>query len=601
MSASSAHSGFAQDMAFGASLIGEGRTRFRLWGPAQARIDLVVDGGAPIPMQRAADGWHEVEAECGPGARYLYALPDGARFPDPASRAQADDVGGPSLVVDPRAYAWRTPGWRGRPWHEAVLYELHVGLFGGFAGTMAELPRLAELGVTAVELMPVAEFPGGRNWGYDGVLPYAPDSSYGNPDDLKRLVDRAHELGLMVFLDAVYNHFGPDGNWLSRYAPEFFRKGGDTPWGESIDVERPEVSRFFTDNALYWLNEYRFDGLRFDAVHAIHPTSWLSTLAATVRAGVEPGRHVHLVLENEDNLARLLKGPADRSFDAQWNDDIHHVLHVLLTGEREHYYADYAEQPAVKLARALLDGFVYQGEPSPLRKGQPRGEPSGHLPPTAFVAFLQNHDQVGNRAMGERLGSLAPLGASRAAMALLLLSPQIPMLFMGEEYGSRDPFLYFTSHNEELAKLVREGRQREFAGFSQFSDPAKRATIPDPNALATFERSRLTRDGPDALECQACCRELLKLRRTFIMPRLSGAYALDSQALGAAAVFARWRLGDGSLLAILTNLAPATIPLPENVPLPETAPIYESKPREAASRHCPPYSTIVWCEGLSHG
>lgn len=593
------NAGFAQELAYGATFLGAGRTRFRLWGPAQDRIDLIIDDGAPIPMQRDAAGWHDLEAACDAGARYSYALPDGTRFPDPASRGQARDIDGPSVVVDPRSYPWRTAAWRGRPWHETVLYELHVGLYGGYAGVMDELPRLSDLGITAVELMPIAEFPGGRNWGYDGVLPFAPESAYGSPDDLKRLVDRAHELGLMIFLDVVYNHFGPDGNWLHRYAPQFFRKDGNTPWGESIDVERPEVGRFFIENALYWLNEYRFDGLRFDAVHAIHPTGWLTKLAADIRAGIEPGRHVHLVLENEDNLARLLTGAA-KGFNAQWNDDLHHVLHVLLTGERESYYADFIKQPGLKLARALRDGFVYQGDASALRGGKPRGEPSDQLPPTAFVSFLQNHDQIGNRAMGDRLTALASPAALRAAIALLLLSPQIPMLFMGEEYGSRAPFLYFTSHNAELAELVREGRRREFAGFSQFSDPATRETIPDPNDPATFERSRITGETAEAAAWQAYYRSLLALRREVLMPRLLGAKSLECAALGDAGVVVRWRCGDGAVLTILANLAPATIPIPANVSLPDDEPVFAGG-RMTSRRHCPPYATFAWLQGAPRG
>ena len=590
---------FAQELAYGATFLGDGQTRFRLWGPAEDRIDLVIDDGAPLPMRRDPSGWHDLEAACAVGARYFYALPDGTKFPDPASRAQADDIHGPSVVVDPRSYHWRTAAWRGRPWHETVLYELHAGLYGGYAGVMKELPRLADLGITAVELMPIAEFPGGRNWGYDGVLPFAPESAYGTPDDLKRLVDRAHELGLTIFLDVVYNHFGPDGNWLHRYAPQFFRKDGNTPWGDSIDVERPEVSRFFTENALYWLNEYRFDGLRFDAVHAIHPTGWLNKLATDIRAGIEPGRHVHLMLENEDNLASLLTG-VEKGFNAQWNDDFHHVLHVMLTGERESYYADFIKQPGMKLARALHDGFVYQGDPSSLRGGKPRGEPSGQLPPTAFVVCLQNHDQIGNRAMGDRLIALASPAALRAAIALLLLSPQIPMLFMGEEYGSRAPFLYFTSHNAELAELVREGRRREFAGFSQFSDPAKREMIPDPNDPATFERSRIAGDTGEAADWQAYYRTLLALRRDILMPRLLGAKSLESTALGDAGAVAHWRCGDGAVLTILANLAPATIPIPASVSLPDDEPVFAGG-RMISRRHCPPYATFAWLQGAPRG
>jgi maltooligosyltrehalose trehalohydrolase len=400
---------------FGANLIGHDRTQFRIWAPAQRTMSVAVEGAAPLPMSRSDDGWFEAEANCGAGARYRYILPDDATVPDPAARAQHGDVRGASIVVDPLSYRWRHPDWRGRPWHEAVLYEAHAGLLGGFAGVARELPRLAALGGTAVELMPVAEFPGGRNWGYDGALLFAPESSYGSPDDLRALIDAAHGHGLMMFLDVVYNHFGPEGNYLARYAPAMFRDDVATPWGPALNFRRREVRRFFTENALYWLLEYRFDGLRFDAVHAIADAGWLDEMAAEVRKSVEPGRHVHLVLENDDNSAAHLA----RGFDAQWNDDSHHVLHVLLTGESEGYYEDYADRPAERLARCLKEGFIYQGEPSAYRGGKSRGTASADLPPTAFVLFLQNHDQIGNRAFGERLTQLAHPQALEAAIALL--------------------------------------------------------------------------------------------------------------------------------------------------------------------------------------
>ncbi len=582
---------FAQRLSGGAQIIGDNRTRFRLWAPGQDKISLHIEGGSTLPMVRGEAGWFELEAACGAGARYCYGLPDGTRFPDPCSRAQDGDIRGPSIVVDPLAYVWRHGNWRGRPWHEAVIYECHAGLFGGFAKLTEELPRLKALGVTAIELMPIAEFPGARNWGYDGVLPYAPESSYGAPDDLKALIDAAHGLGLMVFLDVVYNHFGPDGNWLHLYAPQFFRKEANTPWGESIDMQRPEVGRFFTDNALYWLNEYRFDGLRFDAVHAIHPTSWLEELAATIRAGVEPDRQVHLILENEENQARLLKGPAAKLFDAQWNDDFHHAVHVMLTGEHEGYYRDHADKPAERLARILSSGFGYQGEVSSLREGWKRGEPSGDLPSTAFVAFLQNHDQIGNRALGERLSSLVPDDALHAAMALLLLSPQTPMLFMGEEFGAREPFLFFTDHNAELAKLVREGRRKEFAAFPQFADPARREKIPDPNAPETFAASRIARDGAQARHWEDYVAGLIALRRERITPGIPGCAALGAKALGERAVLARWRLGGGETLTLLANLGTAAVAAPD---LPQGAPLFASGAEPLGVQGCAGFSTVAW-------
>ncbi|RRW38150.1 malto-oligosyltrehalose trehalohydrolase, partial [Stutzerimonas stutzeri] len=440
----------------GPELLDDGTTRFRIWAPDAQNVSLIVVGAQTLPMTANEDGWYSIDAPYGAGTLYRFLIDDELQVPDPASRAQAGDVHAPSLVVDTSSnYLWRNPNWLGRPWEETVLYEMHVGLYGGFAAMEQHLADLAELGVTAIELMPIAEFPGDRNWGYDGVLPYAPEAAYGSPEELKHLIDTAHGLGLMVFLDVVYNHFGPDGNYLGRYAKHFFRHDQQTPWGDGIDFRRREVRDFFIDNTLMWLLDYRFDGLRFDAVHAIPDRSFLTELAERVHASVEPGRHVHLVLENEDNRASLLTA----GFTAQWNDDGHNVLHALLTDESQGYYADYHQDATTKLARFLGEGFIYQGQSN--RRGEARGEPSGHLPPTSFVLFLQNHDQTGNRAFGERLVSLADADALRAATAVLLLSPMVPLLFMGEEWGARQPFLFFTSHHGELADAVREGRRNE--------------------------------------------------------------------------------------------------------------------------------------------
>jgi maltooligosyltrehalose trehalohydrolase len=478
------------------------------------------------------------------------------RVPDPASRLQHGDVHGPSVVVDPAAHEWHFGNWRGRPWHEAVIYEVHAGAAGGYRGLSAQCEALRDLGVTAIELMPIADFPGRHNWGYDGVLPFAPDEAYGTPGELKALIDHAHGLGLMVFLDVVYNHFGPDGNFLNAYAEAFFDKDVQTPWGAAIAFRRPEVRTFFIQNALYWLMEYRFDGLRFDATHAIAPQDFLLELATSIRHGVEPGRHVHLVLEHEGNRASLL-GP-DR-FDAQWADDAHHCMHVLLTGEREGYYVDYPD-PAAQLARCLSEGFMYQGQRSP--RGRTRGEPSADLPPTCFVFCLQNHDQIGNRAFGQRLTQLADPEALRAAQALLLLAPQIPLLFMGEEYGSHAPFLFFTDHREELARQIRDGRRREFSQFAAFSDEQHRARIPDPNARETFELS-----VPDPTDrdptTMAQTRVLLGLRARHLVSRLPGTHSLTAAAMGDTGILARWRMGDGTELILASNLGKQALPLPD--------------------------------------
>jgi malto-oligosyltrehalose trehalohydrolase len=541
---------FRRDLPFGATLIAPDRTAFRFFAPAQSAVTVEIDGMRPVPMRRCRDGWFEAEAACGAGARYRFRLASGEAVPDPASRAQAGDVHDPSIVVDPRAYEWRHPEWQGRPWREAVLYELHVGALGGFGAVARELPRLADLGITGIELMPIADFPGRWNWGYDGVLPYAPDATYGTPDDLKALIDAAHARGLMVFLDVVYNHFGPDGNYLGICAPCFFRNDITTPWGPAIDFRRREVRRFFTENALYWLIEYRFDGLRFDAVHAISEPDWLDEMASTVRASVENGSQVHLVLENDANVAEHLR----KNFDAQWNDDVHHALHVLLTGETEGYYADYADDPARRLARGLAEGFVYQGEASRYRDGVRRGTACTDLPPTAFVLFLQNHDQIGNRPFGERLAAIVDPAALEAAIALQMLAPQIPLMFMGEEDASRTPFYFFTDHPEPLAQAVRDGRRREFTKFSAFADPALRETIPDPNSPSSFEGSVPRPEPGHGAARRELYRRLLAVRSAEIVPRLAGTRSLGAAVLGSAAVQATWRLGDGSVLTIAVNL-----------------------------------------------
>ncbi|WP_315130138.1 malto-oligosyltrehalose trehalohydrolase [Achromobacter marplatensis] len=546
----------------GALALPDGRTRFRLWAPTAATgLALLIDGRDPIPLHPDADGYAQTDVDCPPGTRYRYRIGDGLTVPDPASRQQDGDVHGASIVAGPDTYAWQHPAWHGRPWAESVIYEAHAGLAGGFAGLAERLPDLAALGVTVVELMPVADFPGPRNWGYDGVLPYAPDAAYGTPDALKHLVDTAHGLGMSMMLDVVYNHFGPDGNFLPQYAAPFFRDDVATPWGNAIDFRQPAVRRYFEENALYWLTEFRFDGLRLDAVHAISDPDWLVELAQFVRGQIPAQRHVHLVLENDDNRASLLA----QGYDAQWNDDAHHVLHHLLTGESHGYYSDYADRPAEALARCLAQGWLYQGQPSPFRQGAPRGEPSGHLPPTAFVLFLQNHDQTGNRAAGERLTVLAEnTERLRAAVALQLLAPQIPLIFMGEESGSRAPFLYFTSHTDpDLAQAVREGRQREFSAFPGFDDGAAQA-VPDPNAPATFSQSDPWQSGndDDAQGWRTLYAALLHMRQQVITPRLPGARSVFGRAVGKHGVHAQWRLGDGARLTLYANLGPVQEALP---------------------------------------
>ena len=560
-------------MPFGAAWTGEG-ARFRLWAPGAREVELELRGGARrVPMERAEHGFVELALRgVEPGERYSFRIDGEISVPDPASRFQPEDVHGPSELIDPSSFDWSDDDWRGRPWEEAVVYELHVGTFtkeGSFAGIERRLDHLAELGVTAIELMPLSEFPGRRNWGYDGVLPFAPDSSYGRPEDLKRLVNAAHRRGLMVMLDVVYNHFGPEGNYLGRYAPHFFDQSRHTPWGAAIAFDREAsapVRGFFVANALYWLTEFNMDGLRFDAVHAIIDTSRpdiLEEIATTVRERLEPGRHVHLVLENDHNAARYLRRDGDgrpRLYSAQWNDDYHHAMHVALTGEGGGYYGDYATGAMRHLARTLTEGFAYQGEPSRFRKDTPRGELSRDLPPPAFVDFLQNHDQIGNRAFGERLSALCAPDAAAAAAAILLLAPHVPLLFMGEEWDAPEPFSFFCDFSGELADLVREGRRREFAEFPAFADPEMRARIPDPTAPATFESAILDWsriDEPLHRERLDLYRTLLSLRASEIAPRLAGMRegAATVEELGERHLAVSWRLGDGATLTLDANLS----------------------------------------------
>ena len=559
-------------MPFGAECLDDARVRFRLWAPAAREVVLALaaEGGTRLaPMQAAADGWWELVAEARAGTRYRFRIDGGREVPDPASRCNPDGVHGASEVIDPAAYEWRDAGWSGRPWHEAVIYELHAGAFspsGTFLGMLAQLPRLADLGVTAIELMPVAAFAGARNWGYDGVLPYAPHCGYGRPEDLKRVVAEAHRLGLTVLLDVVYNHFGPEGNYLHAYAPQFFTSRHRTPWGDAINFDgagSAVVRRFFIHNALYWLEEFHLDGLRLDAVHAITDDSRpdiLTELAEAVRRGPGRARHVHLVLENDRNDARRLErvAGAPRAYDAQWNDDFHHALHVLLTGEGDGYYADYAERPAWLLGRALAEGYAYQGEHSGFR-GRARGTRSAGLPPPAFINFLQNHDQVGNRACGERLPALAASDALRAGLALLLLAPSIPLMFMGEEFGSIQPFPFFCDFDGDLARAVTDGRRNEFAHFERFADPRSREAIPDPNAAATFDLARI--DWADASRAehfawQGYVKELLALRRRAIVPLIPGIIAGRARfdVEGGAVFTVEWRCSGGATLALLANL-----------------------------------------------
>jgi maltooligosyltrehalose trehalohydrolase len=547
-------------MPFGAEMVANG-VRFALWAPTANSVTLRLNG-SNRRMEAHDDGWYRVTVEgAKAGDRYAFVINDDLSVPDPASRLQADDVHGESVVVDPRSFAWTDDEYLGRPWEEAVIYEVHVGTAtpeGTYAALAGKLEELKSIGITALELLPLSDFAGSRNWGYDGVLPYAPDTAYGTPDDLKRLIDRAHALGMMIFIDVVYNHFGPTGNYLHGYAKTFFTDRHPTPWGAGINFDggtsRP-VRDFFIHNALYWLEEYHVDGLRFDAVHAIQDDSEkhiVAELAEHVRVAL-PSRHVHLILENDANIARwLVRNEAEDPVlhTAQWNDDLHHCWHTVLTGESDGYYADYADKPLERLGRALAEGFAYQGDPSAHRGGERRGEPSRHLPPAAFVSFLQNHDQIGNRAFGERLSDLVSEEKLALGRAGLLLSPQIPMLYMGEEWSASAPFLFFVDFADEaLAKAVREGRQKEFASFKSF-DSADDRTIPDPLSEETFTQSKLDwaeRETGQHLTVLEDTKHLLEVRRRHVMPLLQSAFnGADYKAAGDV-LAVRWRFSSGSL------------------------------------------------------
>jgi malto-oligosyltrehalose trehalohydrolase len=602
-------------MPFGAQIRQDGAVRFALWAPVARRVELCLeqeDDETLLPMTPQGDGWfHLVTDQAKAGSRYRYRIDGGLRVPDPASRFQPGDIHGPSQVVDSGHFEWGDADWRGRPWEEAVIYELHVGAFsetGDYRSIIGHLDHLVELGVTAIELMPLADFPGARDWGYDGALLFAPDSCYGTPDELKALIEAAHQKGLMVFLDVVYNHFGPEGNYLHAYAPQFFTERHHTPWGAAINFDGPDsatVRRFFVHNALYWLEEYHLDGLRLDAVHAILDDSSpdiLEELAIAVRKGPGRNRHLHLVLENDHNAAHYLTRDEQgrpRHYVAQWNDDIHHSLHVLLTGERDGYYMDYDDRPVEHLGRCLAEGFAYQGERSRFRQGATRGEPSGSLPSTAFISFMQNHDQVGNRAFGERLSTLIAPAPLRAALAILLLAPSPPLLFMGEEFASPVPFLFFCDFGADLVEAVTEGRRREFARFTRFADPQLRQSIPDPNAPDTFQRSRLAwEDLPEPFhqEWFGFYRRLLRLRREWIIPRLGGMRGGgEFRPLGQSGLRLRWTLGDGSCLSLLANLGDLSLPVDHDL-VPAGNLLYQHSPEPQSwppSQPLPPWS-VTW-------
>jgi maltooligosyltrehalose trehalohydrolase len=556
----------SHQMKFGTQITGSG-TRFRLWAPLCGSVGLKLENGTRLPMRKLSRGWFELEVEgAGQGTLYRFILDDGTAAPDPASRFQPQDVLGPSEVIDPRHFPWTDIGWVGRPWEEAILYELHVGTFtheGTFRAAMDKLDYLADLGITAIQLMPVNDFPGRWNWGYDGALPFAPDSTYGRPEDLKALIDAAHSRRLMVLLDVIYNHFGPSGNFLPKYAPVFTDRH-QTPWGSAVnyDGEGSEMIRdLILANARYWLNEYHFDGLRLDAVHEIKDSGLnhlLHDLALLIRGSTD-GRHTHLVVENEDNDADWLRRTADGRaglYDAQWNDDVHHLIDMAILGEQSIFREDYALRPDW-LPHALATGFGFQGETVPTRN-VPKGKPSAEMPPTAFVSFIQNHDQIGNRLFGERIAKLADPRRMRAAAAIYLLAPHIPLIFMGEEWASERPFLYFTDVDPALSDDIRRHRKLTFGKY--VPKEKRELEVPDPVAQSSFLNSKLDwqeRERPGNADFHDFYRRLLEVRRAEIIPLLAGVggHAGTHSQLGDHGFAVEWKLTDARRLRLVANLS----------------------------------------------
>ena len=558
-------------MDFGTKFLPANKIEFNFWAPDSKTVGLCVKNpnihlNFEIPMKQKKDGWFQLITDhVKSGATYQFRLAEGLSVPDPASRYQAQDVHGASVVINPAEFNWEDDyKWKGRPWNEAVIYELHTGTFskeGSFNAVTKKLDYLISLGITAIELMPVSDFPGKRNWGYDGVLPFAPDNTYGTPDELKELIKAAHQKGLMVFLDVVFNHFGPEGNYLHVYAKsKFFNSKEKTPWGDSLNFKNKNVRNFFIQNTLFWLEEYHFDGLRFDAVHTIKDSSKihiLEEIATKVKEQIKD-RNVHLILENDNNDAKYLKN----NFAAQWNDGFHHAMHVLLTGEKSDYYEDFSyekspHKPVYYLARSLAEGFAYQGESSAYRGGRAHGEDSKTLFTTSFVNFLQNHDQIGNRFLAERINRLTSPKAIKSAACIYLLSPAIPMIFMGEEFGCEQPFFFFCNFEDNLAKSVKEERLKE---FSKLFDTNILTKIPDATSQEAFNESKIDWSKTETShhrELFDFYKKMLEIRKKYIIPLIPKLHHSKTkfEILGNSLFLVRWKGRNGKSLELLANLS----------------------------------------------
>lgn len=513
------------------------------WAPSAESLALEINGQTKA-MTRDSEGWWHARISAMAGTYYQF-MADGQTMPDPASRLQAGSVHYQSILVDHRLYPWRST-WQGRSWAEAVVYELHVGTFtpeGSFAAARDKLAELAALGITAIEVMPVGQWAGNRGWGYDGVLPYAPHPAYGRPEDFKAFVDHAQSLGMMVLLDIVMNHFGAEGAYLHSLTPEFFAPERHTPWGAAIHFDERAVREFWIGCASMWIRDYRLDGLRFDAVHEITgpgADDFLAEMSSTLRA-LAPDRPIHLITEDDRNAPDWRENGL---YEASWNDDFHHAIHTALTGEDHGYYASYAVDPIDDLCRALAHGQIEEGQ---MREGRetPRGKPSRHLPPTAFVNAIQTHDQIGNRGHGERLIALADRQAVRTAYSLLLVAPYIPMIVMGEERGEQAPFLFFADFEGDLADAIREGRAKEFAAIAASEEPP-----PDPLSVETFMASKLRwQTDAEAQGWLTLTRQALAFRRDHVVPLLKSGRTGPAQVrrIGTGSIEAHWRFGAGSL------------------------------------------------------
>jgi maltooligosyltrehalose trehalohydrolase len=551
----------------GAEPVPQGGAHFRVWAPAAERVDVVLEGGPGAPAVIGLDAepkgyFSGLAREAGPGTLYRYRLFPGSHlYPDPASRYQPAGPHGPSQIVDPGAFAWTDDGWPGVRLPGQVLYEMHIGTFtpeGTWAAAARELPELRRAGLTVLEIMPVAEFPGRFGWGYDGVALYAPTRLYGTPDDLRQFVDRAHALGLGVILDVVYNHMGPEGCYLKEFSSQYRTDRYPNEWGEPLNFDGPgsdAVREFFVSNAGYWIGEFHFDGLRLDATQNIHDASRDHVIAVIVRQAREAaqGRDVIIVAENEPQDTRLVETPGANGFgaDALCNDDFHHAARVALTGCREGYYTDYLGTPQ-ELMSAVKWGFLYQGQRYSWQN-KPRGTPAFGLPPASFIVFLQNHDQVANSPRGERLHRLADPGAHRALTALLCLAPSTPMLFQGQEFGASSPWLYFADHAGELGRQVRKGRVEFLAQFPSIAGAPEQ--IADPLDPATFQRCKLNPAERDPqAPMYALHRDLLALRREDPVFRSQQPRAVDGAQLGPQSLLLRFFGGTAGDRLLLLNL-----------------------------------------------